>query len=165
MSFSEDPEGIVYTERVAVWLRVLVGSLGIMGMFIPYPFLVYNNWRELSLGTLVAIFGIAFPLLVSAAFIAIALAPSRRLEFDRTRRSIHYNYSGPFYRGRAAIDFASVTDVTVGMRESDDGPYPVLKMHFAGRRPFEVGTFDKRDQAEAWRERILALTKPAPAQR
>lgn len=159
-AFTETAGGLVdYRERLSPWVRAFIAVIGLAMFIIPIPFVQHGAWRTPTAGTLLAAAGAAAGVLAGVALLAIALAGSRHLRFDTPQRRLLLTTQGPLGRRRTSIGYDRIERVEVVRREAvDDPPFYLVVLTVAGRRPFELGGFARRDDAEHWRQRIAAQT-------
>ena len=158
--FVEGPEGLRYAEHISVAMRLFAGVLG-LGMFlIPVPFVLHASldtpWWHLLLAAACVLAGSAMGLL----FMALALGRVLVLKFDTTRRRVLRTSRWPWGARQTPIDFGRFAPPDVLERASEDGPYYVVRLAVRGERPMHLSGFDRREDAEHWRDRIAAQLQP-----
>ncbi len=157
---SESPAGLVYAEQPFSWpLRGFILLLG-LGMFvIPVPYVLHASWRAPNLMTLLAVACIVLPSLLGGFFLWVGVAGALRVEVDRASRRLRCSTRGPLGTRHWQIGFDRIERIEVVRREASDDPaFYLLVLHAAGHRPLQLGVYDTREDAEAWRQRLLAAT-------
>lgn len=153
------PDGIVYREKLSVWMRLFVAFIGIgCGVMIPVVWISLADWTSFSLETVLAAVVSALTGSFGLMCAAIALAGVKTLRFDRHRRMLIHSIVGPLGRRTSEIAFDRIDRIQTVMRDSEDGPYPVLLLFIAGaRRPIELAEVGDRPAADGWRSEIEEL--------
>ena len=141
MAITQTPEGIVYEEHLSIWVRLFVGVIGLGMFFIPVPYIIHNDWTTFSFITLVAIAAIIAPVIFGYAVMYVALSGVRRMVFQNTPRVARQSMRWPFYTKTSNIAATRFRSVDLHMRDSEDGPYPILRITIDGMRPVVMANF------------------------
>lgn len=123
----------------------------------------FANLSRATPPTLLALLGlICLATTAFAAFMAVlALAGTTEFQIDPASGSVLRVRQGPLLCDRTNLPKAAFGTPSVVMRDSEDGPFPILQLPMDGwRRPFEMACFDSRAEAELWRDRIAAALAP-----
>jgi len=147
---------ITYRENPLPWpLRIFIAVLAVgTGIGIPAAWLAnVSATTPLAVLALVAAvtiacaaFGLFLMLLVFVSTTELRIDPSQP-DALRLRR-------GPVLNDSTAIPRRAFGLPAVTLRDSDDGPFPVLTLPVQGRRRIEMACFDSHAEAEAWRNLI-----------
>jgi hypothetical protein len=156
MTLAVAAEGIVYREHMPHWVRVFCGVIGLSMFLIPIPYVMHNDWHTFSFATIVAIAAIIFPVLVGGMIVFVSVSGVRQLVFQNAQRMAVQTMRWPFISKRSEIAADRFRSVEVAMRDSEDGPYPVLKLFIHGSRPLTLVGFETRADAYLWKELIEA---------
>ncbi|KRB37507.1 MULTISPECIES: hypothetical protein [unclassified Acidovorax] len=158
--FSESSNGVRYAEHISVPMRLFVGLLSAAMFLIPVPFVQHAStatpWPHLLLAAACVLAASAMGLL----FMAIAMGRVLTLQFDAARRCMVRTSRWPLGARSTSIAFDQIAPPDIQRRESEDGPYYVLRLAVQGERPLQLGGFDRREEAEHWCHRIAALVRP-----
>lgn len=135
---------------------VLVLAFGVGGI-IPAVFLSHVSLSTPPMHLLVVAV-ICLATTVFAGFMVIlAFVSATELQIDPRCDSVLRVRRGPILRSSQALPRADFGAPRLEMHESEDGPFPILRLPVAGlRRPLEMACFADRAEAEVWRERIAA---------
>lgn len=164
----EEQEGrIVYRESLSAWIRAFALFLGLgCGTMIPYPFIIHARWTEATWTNVLAAGCIAFAVVVGLLFVAIALAGTQELVFDRSRRTLFRTLSGPLGTWKSTIPFTRLARIETASRDTEDGPEPYLRIHVTNRKhPLQLSGLGDRAATDAWRDRLVRLTGYSAASR
>lgn len=156
MTITQTSEGIVYEEHLSIWARLFVGVIGLSMFFIPIPYIIHNDWTALSFTWLVAVAAIIAPVIFGYFVMYVALSGARRLVFQNTLRVARQTLHWPFYTKTSDIAATRFRSVDLHMRDSEDGPYPILRITIDGMRPVVMANFRDRADADQWKLRIEA---------
>lgn len=154
--FTESRDGLRYEEHISIPLRLFVGVIGLSMFIIPVPFLLHVGWSTPWLHKLLALVCVVVPCLMGGLFLALALCRTRRLQFDTRRRLLLRTSRWPLGRRQVPIDYDQLSALAVEQRESEEGPYYLVRLGVQGARPMQLGAFDTQAEAELWRGRIAA---------
>ena len=105
---------------------------------------------------LLALVCVVVPCLMGGLCLALALCRTRRLQFDTQRRLLLRTSRWPLGRRDVSISYAQLTQPDIQQRESEEGPYYLVRLAVQGARPMQLGAFDTLAEAELWRGRIAA---------
>ena len=97
---------------------------------------------------------------VCVLVLAIALGRVLTLHFDPARRQVRRTSRWPLVGRTVHIGFDRFAPPAVVECTSEDGPYHVLRLTVHGERPMHLSGFDRREDAEHWRDRIAAQLQP-----
>ena len=154
--FIETEKGLHYEEHISVPQRIFVGVIG-MGMFIiPVPFVQHAHWGLPVWQLLLVALCVLAPSLMGLLCLAIALCRCLRLRFDSTRRQMLRTSRWPLAARWSEIDYEKIASIGILERSSEDGPYYVISLVVRGEWPMHLGSFDGREEAQWWRQRIAA---------
>lgn len=148
--------GLRYSERSTWPLRLFVGFMGMAMFCIPVPFVIHAHRGMPVLHLLLAAVCVVIPVLVGLLFLVGACSRPLQLHFDRARRQMLRTSHWPLGRRNVPIGFDQVTLLDILQRESEDGPYYLVRLGLQGERPMHLGSFDHRVDAEYWRDRLRA---------
>jgi hypothetical protein len=149
---------ITYRETPLSWpLRAFIALIGLStGIGIPAAWLANASFSmpllSLTLLGVVVVTCAGF----GALLIVITFASVNELRIDPADDCVTRTRRSPLVNGTTRIPRRDLGLPTVIMRDSDDGPFPILHLTFPGGRRFEMANFDTRAQAELWRDRIGA---------
>ena len=152
--FTESPDGLRYAEHISIGMRLFVGVLGLSMFIIPVPFLMHVGWSTPWLHKLLVLVCVVVPCLMGGLFLALALCRTRRLQFDTRRRLLLRTSRWPLGRRDVSISYAQLTQPDIQQRESEEGPYYLVRLGVQGARPMQLGAFDTLAEAEHWCGRI-----------
>jgi hypothetical protein len=153
---------ITYRERALPGpLRSFIALLGFsVGLGIPAAWLANVNaqtsWPTLALVALVVVACTALGML----FVLLALVSAIELQIDPTAATVLRIRRGPLLNDTTKIPRGTFGTPVVIMRDSEDGPFPILQLPMAGRKRIEMACFDNRSEAEAWRKAIAVALTP-----
>lgn len=155
--YSETAEsGLRYCESASWGLRLFVGFMGLAMFCIPVPFVIHAHPGMPIQQLLLVAVCVVVPVLVGLLFLAAAISRPRSLRFDPARRQMLRTSHNPLGPRDVTIDFDQVALLDVLQRESEDGPYYLVRLGLKGERPMHLGSFEQRADAEYWRSRIDA---------
>ncbi len=152
---------ITYCESpLPLLLRGFIGVIGLgVGLGIPGAWLANVNaqtsWAALAFVVIVVLVSALF----GCVFILIALASATELRIDPTQPAVLRLRRGPLLNDSTAIPRHDFGPPTVIMRDSEVGPFPILRLSLAGRRRIEIACFDSSAEAERWRDTIAAALR------
>ena len=135
-------------------LRLFSGFLGIgIGTVIPGAWIsnvtAATPAPVLLLVALVTAVTVAFGVFL----IVVSLVSATELRIDPRGGATRIR-CGPLLNDRAQIPRSAFSPPEVVMRDSEDGPFPILRLPVQGHRRMEFTCFDTRAEAEAWRDVI-----------
>lgn len=154
---------ITYRERPLSWLlRAFIAVLALgVGIGIPATWLANvgpaTSLTVLALVALVVIVCVGF----AAFMVLLLLASTTELWIDPSKASVTRIRRGPIRNDTTLIPRDSFGPPVVTMRDSEDGPFPILRLPLADRKRIEMTCFDSRAEAEAWRD-VIAAALSAP---
>ncbi|MFC4254157.1 hypothetical protein GRI97_01890 [Altererythrobacter xixiisoli] len=153
---SEDRHSIIVLQKpLPLMLRIFAVFLGLgIATVIPAPFIIHADWSQWSPTLLVVVLCIAVPPVIGCVFILIGLSSATELRIDAERREITRIMRGPVYRRRDCYPFAGMQPPELIMRDSEDGPYPILRWRLPQWPVAEMCDFAHREEAEYWQGRI-----------
>jgi len=154
---TSDGKAIIYREkRIHPALRMFAVFLGLgLATVIPAPFVMHAQWGTPSPILLLAAFCIVFPIAVGALFVLIGLASSTELRLDPATRRAERRLRGPIVNRHESFRFSEMPAPEVVMcHNSEDGPFPILRLPLPRGRRLDMACFANRAEAEAWRDRI-----------
>ena len=154
--FTESPDGLRYGEHISIGMRLFVGVLGLSMFIIPVPFLMHVGWSTPWLHKLLVLVCVVVPCVMGGLFLTLALCRTRQLQFDTRRRLLLRTSRWPLGRRHTPIPYAQLTPPDIAQRESEEGPYYLVRLGVQGARPMQLGAFDTLAEAELWRGRIAA---------
>ncbi len=134
----------------------MVLGLGI-AIIVPAPFIIHADWGTPSPGLLLAALCIVFPVIVGSFFVLLAFASSTELRLDPATGCATRMMRGPLLRRHETYPFSALQPPTLIMRDSEDGPFPVLRMRLPRWPAVEMSDFSGRSEAEEWQNRITKL--------
>ena len=155
----EHERAIIYRQRplpLPLRLFILVLGLGI-GIMIPIPFMIHADWGTPSPTLLLAALCIIVPVVLGSFFVILSFVSSTELRLDPTAGCAVRIMRGPFLKRHETYPFSALTPPVLIMRDSEDGPYPVLRLRLPKWPVVEMSDFSGRPEAEKWRERIAAV--------
>lgn len=157
MAISEAAGVILYREHLSLGARIFIGALGLVMAVLGPAAMISIAVPQWSLSFILTIFtGLA---LLSFGVFALtaALGGARTLEFGLARRVLVVSTRGPLTRSRAEYAFSAIPEPFLEMRESEDGPYPVLGLALPGeKRRLEMTGFADAGEAIHWQKRLTA---------
>ncbi|TDR94824.1 hypothetical protein [Enterovirga rhinocerotis] len=153
--------GLIYREeKLSLAARVFAGTIGLSMFGGCAIFLHLGRWFPPAWTDAIAVVAILAFAGVGAVGLFIAFSARKTLDFDAERRVIRRDVVSPLGSWRDEIPFARVEGIALHLRETEDGPFPLVRLTVAGaRRPVELAGLGTPPQADAWRERIEALLK------
>ena len=155
--YTETAEGHLCYSETSTWgLRLFVGFIGLAMFCIPVPFVIHAHRDMPVLHLLLAAICVVVPVLMGLFLLSAAFSRPLRLCFDTRRRQMLRTSHWPLGRRDVPIGFDKVTLLDVLQRESEDGPYHLVRLGLQGERPMHLGSFDQRADAEYWRSRLQA---------
>lgn len=154
--FTESLDGLRYEEHISIALRLFAGVIGLSMFIIPVPFLLHVDWSTPWLHKLLGLVCVVVPCLMGGLFLALALCRPRQLQFDTRRRLLLRTSRWPLGRRDVSISYAQLSALDVEQRESEEGPYYLVRLGVQGEKPMQLGAFDTLAEAELWRGRIAA---------
>lgn len=159
--FSESAEGlVVYADHLPLGMRLFGGAIGASMFVIPVPFFMHAHsglpWYQL----LLAAACVLLPSLLGLFFLMLSLSRPLRLQFDTPRRSLLVTSRWPLGKRAVPVDYRHITALGLQQRESEDGPYFVVRLALNGKRPWHLGSFGNRADAEHWLGRMEAQRTP-----
>ena len=154
--FTESRDGLRYEEHISIALRLFAGVIGLSMFIIPVPFLLHVDWSTPWMHMLLVLVCVVVPCLMGGLFLALALCRTRRLQFDTRRRLLLRTSRWPLGRRDVSISYAQLSALDVEQRESEEGPYYLVRLGVQGEKPMQLGAFDTLAEAELWRGRIAA---------
>lgn len=155
----EHERAIIYRQRrlpLPLRLFILVLGLGV-GIVIPIPFILHADWGTPSPTLLLAALCIMVPAVLGSFFVLLSFASSTELRLDPARGHAVRIMRGPILKRHETYPLSALTPPTLIMRDSEDGPYPVLRLRLPKWPVVEMSDFSGRAEAETWQERIAAL--------
>ena len=158
MAISEQNGVIRYRSEFAAWARVFVGLIGIALALCGPATMISIAAPAWSLSFALSVFtGVAL-LLFGLFALTVSLSAAMTLDFRLSDHVLVVSTRGPLTRSRTEYDFAAVSGPTLTMRDSEDGPYPVLGMTVRGRRSgLEMTGFASAEEARLWQKRIADI--------
>jgi hypothetical protein len=157
----ETAGGLVYREEpLSILARLFAATIG-LSMFVGGAiFASLGRWMPPAWTDVIALVAILAFAAVGVVGLLIAFCGRKTLDFDGERRTIARRVVAPIGRWRDEIPFDRVTGVELHVRQTEDGPFPLVRLRVADeRRPVELAGFDTPDEADRWRERIAALVR------
>lgn len=136
-------------------LRLFAAFLGIgIGTVIPLAWLA-NAQAQTRAPVLVLLAVVVLVSVVFGAFlIFLSLSSRTEMRIDPAQPMVLRIRRGPILNDRTEIPRGCFGTPVVTMRDSEDGPFPVLTLPVQGRRRIQLAGFDSRAEAEAWRDLI-----------
>ena len=154
--FSEISAGLVYAEHMSLGMRLFGGCIGAAMFVIPVPFFMHAHsglpWYQLLLAAVCVV----LPSALGLFFLMLALCRPLRLQFDKPRRQVLVTSRWPLGPRDVPVDYRHITALGLLQRESEDGPYYVVRLALNGKRPMHLGSFGSREDAEQWVARLEA---------
>lgn len=149
---------ITYRETpLPLALRVFIAVIGLgVGLGIPAAWLANASlshpvWTWFLLGAVV---------IISAGFggvlVILSLASATELRIDPGADSVTRIRRGPLVNDTTTYPRSLIGPPVLKMQDSEDGPYPVLRLPMPGKRSQEMANFANRAEAEVWLNRITA---------
>lgn len=158
----ESEQQLVFAERMAPGLRVVVFLLGFVPLIAPYELLYKPNWQGFSLFMILPIIISLGATSIGLAFMAAGLLGlNHALRFDAATRTAHYIYETAVTPlRRRQYDFAEVAGVEINVHtwDSSEDTYGV-QVRFADGRNVEVGSFAEREKADKYLRRIQDMLR------
>ena len=150
-----DGEAIVFREEpLPLWLRAFTLFLGSGLAFVgSTPFMVHPDWTDFSPVLIVAALFIVVMIAAGAFFIVIGLFSATDLRLDPVTGHADRYLRGPIVNRHDRFPLSRVAPPDLIMRDSEDGPYPILKLKLPRGR-VEMACFDNEAEARAWCARI-----------
>jgi hypothetical protein len=158
--FLAEKDQIVFSERMAVGLRILLIVAGFVPFLAPYDLLIRPGWTGFSLS-------FAFAIIVSLGAVAVGLllifsglfGLNQALHFDGSTRTILYAYETPLIPiRRFRYQFGDVLDMKVNTHDWSDAPSTYgVQVIFSDNRKTEVGSFAKELQATEALQKVRQL--------
>lgn len=155
-----DGNAIIYKEKpLNPVLRAFIVVLGLgLATVTPAPFIIHADWGTLSPTLVLAVFCILFPVAVGAAFVGIGLVSATELRLDPATGRVDRALRGPVLNRRDSFRLSDFTPPEVVMNHnSEDGPFPVLRLRLPNGRSLDMACFSDRAEADLWRDRITRL--------
>lgn len=159
----EKDSEIIFLEKVPNGLRVFLSIIGLFAMiFAPYELLVRPNWSGFSLYLIIPIIVSVGAFLLGSLFIVAGLfGLNQTLRISAKSESIIYSYDSalmPFRR--KTYNFKDVTNIEVKIHDWTDGPSTYgLKFLFANGQKIEIGSFERRNEAEQYLSKVENLIR------
>ena len=149
---------IIYRETpLPLGLRLFILLIGLsVGIGVPLPFVVHAAWGTPDPVLLLAIVFILAPLAFGGFLVACALWSASDVRLDPEAGRAERTLRGPIVNRHESFPLGDVAVSEVVMRDSDDGPWPLLRLLLPRGRKLDITCFTSRDEAEAWRARIAA---------
>lgn len=140
-------------------IRAFAVFLGLgIATLIPLPFLMHAHWGMSAPMLLLVAACVVFPLILGPFFVLIGLVSATDLRLDPVTGRAIRTLRGPVVNRQDSFALAELSLDQVVMRDSEDGPFPVLRLRLPGwRRWLDIACFDSRAEAEAWRARLLSV--------
>lgn len=158
--FSESADGLLYAEHMSVAMRLFVGFIGVSMFVVPVPFVIHAHaglpWYHLLLVAVCVVLSS----LLGVFLLTVALCRPLHLQFDKRQRQLLLTSRWPLGKRCVPVPYESITGLDLLQRESEDGPYYVVRLALNGKRPFHLGSFDSREDAEHWLARLEAQRAP-----
>lgn len=151
-------ETIIYSEQqLPLLLRLFVLILGLcVATGIPLPFLIHADWRSPDPTLVLAVIFIVFPLAVGGFLVAVSLWSASEVRLDPRAGRAERTLRGPILNRDEEFPLSDLSLSEVVMRDSDDGPYPLLRLTLPRGLPIDIACFTNRAEAERWQSRIAA---------
>lgn len=99
----------------------------------------------------------------SGFFVFIGLVSATELRIDPALPQATRIRRGPALNDTTLIPRAAFGPPMVWMKDSEDGPFPILRLPLRDRRRIEMACFGSRAEAEAWRDLIARALAVSPA--
>lgn len=138
----------------------MILGLGIV-IVVLAPFIIHADWGAPSPSLLLAAFCIVFPVIVRSIFVPLAFASSTELRLHPATGCATRIMRGPLLRGHETHSFSALQSPALIMRDSEDGPYPILRMRLPRWPVVEMSDFSGRSEAKKWQARITELLAKA----
>lgn len=161
---TETESEISYRETpMPISLRLFSFVLGLgLALVTPAPFILHTDWTAPSLTWILACVCIVAPVALGCFFVTVSFASATEFRLDVERRRAVRTITGPIFNRNEIYQFSEIAPPILVMRDSDDGPYPVLRMHLPRRPVVEFVDFVGRAEAETWQTRITTVLADAP---
>ncbi len=156
---------ITYREtQLPVALRLFTGFLGLsIAIGMPYAWMANASLSDppliLVLVSVVALVSVGF----GGFFVFLGLISASEMRIDPALPQVTRIRRGPILNDTTLIPRSAFGQPEVRMKDSEDGPFPILRLPLEGRRRIEMVCFDSRAEAEAWRNLIAKALKVSPA--
>ncbi len=153
-----DGQTIIYRQQqLPLPLRLFMLVLGLsLAIGLPLPFLVYPDWSTPDPILLIAVIAIAVGLGMGGFLTAAALWSASELRLDPATGRADRTLRGPLVNRHESFPLSALTLSDVILRDSDDGPYPLLRLSLPRGLPLDIACFLNRDEAERWQRKIAA---------
>jgi hypothetical protein len=153
-----DGQTITYRQpQLSLPLRLFMLVLGLsLAIGLPLPFVIYPDWTHPEPMLLIAVIAIAAGLGMGGFLIAAALWSANELRLDPATGRADRTLRGPLVNRSESFPLSSLALSEVIMRDSDDGPYPLLRLTLPRGLPVDIVCFLNRDEAERWQRKIAA---------
>ncbi len=155
----EEQHAILFRQKsppLALRLFAIVLGLGIATV-IPAPFIIHADWSQWSATLLLVLACIIIPPVIGGVFIIIGLVSATDLRIDAARGEVTRIMRGPILRRHECYPFTAIAPPELTMRDSEDGPYPILKLRLPRWPVVEMCDFAHRAEAEYWQDRITQM--------
>lgn len=156
---SEDRHIITFRQKQPpLLLRLFAIFLGLgISTVIPAPFIIHADWGNWSPSLLLALLCIVIPPVIGCLFIVIGLVSATALRIDAATGEVTRTMRGPILRRNERYPLASIAPPELVMRDSEDGPYPILRLRLPQWPLVEMCDFANRAEAEHWQNRITRM--------
>ena len=160
----EGAGGLLYREEpLSIFARLFAAAIGLSMFAGGAIFASLGRWMPPAWTDAIALAAILAFAGVGAVCLLVAFCSRKTLDFNVERRAIARDVVAPIGRWRDEIPFDRVTKVELHVRQTEDGPFPLVRLRLAGERgPIELAGFDTPEQAERWRQKIAALVHVGP---
>lgn len=92
-------------------------------------------------------------------FVFLGLVSASELRIDPALPHVARIRRGPVLNDTRLIPRAAFGPPVVWMKDSEDGPFPILRLPLQGCRRIEMACFDSRAEAESWRDLIAGALR------
>jgi hypothetical protein len=153
-----DGRTIIYRQpQLPLPLRLFMLVLGSsLAIGLPLPFLFYPDWTTPDPILLIAAFAILAGLGMGGFLIAAALWSASEVRLDPATGRADRTLRGPLVNRHESFPLSALTLSDVILRDSDDGPYPMLRLSLPRGLPLDIACFINRDEAERWQRKIAS---------
>lgn len=153
----QDANIITYREQsLPLLLRLFIGVLSLaIGLLLPLTWIINVNGQT-SVPVLMLVASVTLLSVVFGAFLArVALVSATELHIDPSAPHVIRTRRGPWLNDVSQLPRRSFAPPELIMRDSEDGPYPILRLRHSGRKLLDIACFDGPSEAEAWRKAIV----------
>lgn len=156
---SYDGRAIIYKEKpLPLLLRLFALILGVgLCLVIPAPFIIHTDWTTLSWTAIIVVFCICFPVVVGGFFILIGLVSATELRLDPASGYAMRILRGPLVNRSERLRLSDFGAPEIVIRESEDGPYAILRLSLPKGKKLDMACFDSEEDARHWRDRVEAV--------